>query len=194
MSVTVLNCFGDKLRALRGWFATTQPPSYGFAHGFVTADPMPEAEVRAVEEEFGVSLPPEYRAFLLRFGDGAVGPGWFKRVRDGLTSASGRPFPLVQPFLGCDSPAHHALPLAARDAEYRRLQVEWEVIPTDDGALLLTDYGCTIYGQLILNGPFVGKVWVLAGEAVYYGPFGGSEGHHDEDFAGLGGPTWSPRD
>jgi SMI1 / KNR4 family (SUKH-1) len=197
-SVNVLDQIGDKLRALREWFAATRPSpdgsGYGIAHGFVTADPMPEAEVRAVEVEFGVSLPPEYRAFLRRFGDGEVGPGWFHPVRLGLTAASRHPFPLAQPFLGCESPAYRALPTADEQGEYRRLQAEWESVPKDDGVLFICDYGCAMYGQLILNGPFGGQVWVLAGDAAYYGPFGGSEGHHDEDFAGQGGPTWSPRD
>jgi hypothetical protein len=194
MSDALLDRYGEKLRALREWFATTRPPSYGIAHGFVTAGPMPEAEVRAVESEAGVSLPPEYRAFLRRFGDGEVGPGWFKSVRAGLTPELCKPFPLDEPFLGCNSPAYTALSRADQQAEYQRLQPEFAAIPHDDGALLVTDYGCAIYGQLILNGPRRGNVWVLSGDAAYYGPFGGAELLHDEGFAGSEGPTWSPRD
>jgi hypothetical protein len=192
-SVNVLDRFDEKLRALREWFAAENPSSYGIAHGFVAADPMSEAEVRQVEAEFAVELPPEYRAFLLRFGDGEVGPGWFHRVGKGLTPASARPFPLSEPFLGCCSPAHGRLSEEAKGAEYHVLAPAWDAIPKGDGVLQITDYGCAIYGALVLNGRYRGKVWLLSGDAAYYGPFGGAESLHDQTDAG-GGPTWSPRD
>jgi SMI1 / KNR4 family (SUKH-1) len=179
--VTTLDRFNAKLRALR-------------SPGFATAEPMAESDVRRVEEEAGVSLPPEYREFLLRFGDGQVGPGHFRRLREGLTPGSRRPFPLASPFLACCSPAHQRLSEEAQWEEYRRLAREWEAIPKDDGALSICDYGCAIYGRLILNGPFRGKVWVLSGDAAYYGPFGGSEPLHDESALAEWEPTFSPRD
>jgi SMI1 / KNR4 family (SUKH-1) len=194
VSMSVLNRFDEKRRALRSWFIETTPRPYGIAHGFVAAEPMPDLEVRQVEAEAGVSLPPDYRAFLLRFGDGDVGPGWFRRVREGLTPESRRPFPLCNPFLGCCSPAHARLSEDAKRADYKGLLAAWEAIPKGDGILRICDYGCAIYGALVLNGPFAGKVWVLSGDAAYYGPFGGSEPLHDEYAPDEWEPTAAPRD
>jgi hypothetical protein len=192
--VTILDRFDAKLRALRSWFDETRPPSHGIAHGFATAEPMTEQAVRRIEEERGVSLPAEYRSFLLRFGDGQVGPGRFRRVREGLTPASKQPFPLSEPFLGCCSPAHQRLSKEAQWEEYKQLSEAWDRIPTDAGILSICDYGCAIYGALVLNGPFCGKVWVLSGDAAYYGPFGGSEVMHHEDAPTEWEPTDAPRD
>jgi hypothetical protein len=192
--MTVLDRFEAKLRALRSWFEETHPPSYGIAHGFATKGPMAELEVRRAEQEAGVSLPPEYRAFLLRFGDGQVGPGWFRRVREGLAPASIRPFPLVAPLLGICSPEHQRLSQEAQSREYGQLLKQWESIPKDDGVLSICHYGCAIYGHLILNGPFRGNVWILHGDTAYYGPFGGSEPLHDESASAEWQPTDTPRD
>src|SRR5664279_159586 len=98
--MTVLDRFEAKLVALREWFVDNDPPSYGIAHGFALAEPMEETEVQRIEEEAGVSLPVEYRSFLLRFGDGEVGPGWYHPLRKGMTQASKLSFPLTKQLLG----------------------------------------------------------------------------------------------
>lgn len=119
--------------------------------GFAPVHPTTESEVRRVEEDAGVALPQEYREFLLRFGDGQVGPGRFRRLREGLTPGSRRSFPLAAPFLGCCSPGHQRLPKDTQWEEYRRLLKDWEAIPKDDGVLSICEYGCAIYGRLILK-------------------------------------------
>lgn len=192
--MTVLDRFDRKLHALRSWFEKSRPPSYGIAHGFATAGPMAEFEVHRIEQEAGVSFPPQYRSFLLRFGDGLVGPGWFHCAREGLTQASSRPFPLSEPLLGTLSPAHQRLPKEAQWEDYKRLLEVWEQIPHHDGILLICNYGCAIYGALVLNGSFRDKVWILCGDNAYYGPFGGSEPLHDECAPTEWEPTDSPRD
>ena len=192
--MTVLDRFDAKLRALRSWFEESRPPSYGIAHGFATAEPMGESKLRQIEDQSGVSLPSDYRSFLMRFGDGQVGPGWFRQVRAGLTPTSHRPFPLAEPFLGCCSAAHQRLSQEAQWEDFGRLVKAWELIPKDDGVLSICDYGCSIYGALILNGPFRGRVWVLQGDTAYYGPFGGAEPLHDEYASAECAPTDSPRD
>jgi hypothetical protein len=192
--VTLLDRFDAKIAALREWFNDTDPPSYGIAHGFALANPMDEANLHRIEEEAGVALPAEYRSFLLRFGDGEVGPGWYHRLRKGLTPASNRPFPLTKPFLGCCSPAHQRLSKDAQWEDFRQLSSEWDRIPKHDGVLAICDYGCAMHGVLILNGPLCGRVWMLSGDAAYFGPFGGSEGLHDEYTPSEWEPTDTPKD
>lgn len=193
--MTVLDRFKTKLHALRSWFEENHPPSYGIEHGFILAEPLTEATIQQIEGQFGVTLPPDYRAFLKRFGVGRVGPGnYFYHVEEGLNAASFQPFPLARPYLGTCSPEHNQLTKDAQWEDYGRLLKEWEAIPKDRGVLQLSDYGCAIYGVLVLNGLFCGKVWILSGDAAYYGPFGGAEALHDECAPTEWEPTDAPKD
>lgn len=189
----VLDRFAAKLEALRQAYCRA-PEEFDEGEGFVTGPPLPEEQARRVEQEHQLVLPPEYRTFLRQFGDTATGPGKrFFRLAAGLTPDSGAPFPLAGPFLGCESPAHRRLPEAERWDDSRRLSREWEQIPLGHGVLKLSDYGCAISGVLVLSGPLCGRVWVVSGDAAYYGPFGGSEPLHDEE-AGGWEPTETPKE
>jgi hypothetical protein len=64
---------------------------------------------------------------------------------------------------------------------------QWEPIPKEDRVLAISDYGCAIYGVLILNGPYCGKVWIQRGDTASYGPFGGAESPHNESWP----PEWT---
>ncbi len=134
-----------------------------------------------------MALPGEYRAFLARFGDGDVGPCTFHRLRDAITEESGLPFPLSRPFLGMCAPE-------VKSEEFGGLVKQWDIISQQKGILWICDYGCAIYGGLVMNGPFREKIWTLTGDAAYYGPFGGSECLVSEFASDDWEPTESPRD
>jgi hypothetical protein len=52
-----------------------QAPSFGAdAHHFQMNPTMPEFEASAFEQERNVVLPPDYRQFLTRIGNGGAGP------------------------------------------------------------------------------------------------------------------------
>ncbi len=185
----VLDRFSTKLRALRRAHRCN-PEVFDEGNGFLTGPPLSEEHIRPVEREYRLILPPEYRAFLRRFGDTATGPGvTYFRLGEGLTPDSGEPFPLSRPFLGCESPDHQRLPGDEQWDDFLRLCREWEQIPRSHGILKLFDYGCAISGVLVLNGPFCGKVWVVSGDAAYYGPLGELGPLHDESAAG-----WEPNE
>lgn len=190
---TTLDRLATKLGRLRDAHERA-PKFFDVVGGFLTGPPMSEEQVGRIEGEYGLVLPREYRAFLLRFGDTGTGPGnAFSRLKEALTPTSREPFPLAIPFLGCESPRHQHLPQSERSEDYGRLLREWERIPLDHGVLKLSDYGCAIHGVLILNGTFRGKLWIFSGDAAYYGPFGGAEALHDEE-AGEWEPTEAPKD
>jgi hypothetical protein len=190
----ILDRLATKLSILREAYERN-PRFFDVVGGFITGLPLPEEQVQQVEREYRLVLPQEYRAFLLRFGDTGTGPGnAFFRLRERLTLDSGEPFPLARPCLGCESPAHQRLPKAQQGKDALRLSHEWDQIPLDHGVLKLCDYGCAMYGVLILNGPFCGRVWFISGDAAYYGPFGGAEALHDEGAGDCWQPTETPKD
>jgi hypothetical protein len=181
-----------KLAGLRLWVDENEPPRFMFeGHDFVVGPPMHESQLHAIELEYDVALPPEYRGFLSRFGDTSVGPGnQFRRAKEGLTARSKNRFPLTEALLGTTSVAHQDLSEELQREDFGRLLKQWESIPKEDGVLAISNYGCAIYGALVLNGPFCGRVWILHGDTAYYGPFGGSEPLHDESWP----PDWTPTD
>jgi hypothetical protein len=56
------------------------------AHHYLLNLPLPQSEVTAFEARYGLSLPGEYRSFLLEAGDGGAGPfyGIFRLDRSDL--------------------------------------------------------------------------------------------------------------
>ncbi|MFE5724383.1 SMI1/KNR4 family protein [Streptomyces erythrochromogenes] len=124
--------------------------------------PLPEAEVRAFEEEHGFRLPEEYRTFVTTVGDGPAGP------RHGL-------MPLITPRPEADDdwavddewrddrrPGRLAAPCPIRtprpyDENRRYDEAEGLTL----GTLMLAEEGCGIYLRLILGGPLAGQVWHL---------------------------------
>ena len=188
----VLDRFAVELRILRQ-ASRRGTEVFDERDGLVIGPPLSERQIRLVEREHRLVLPPEYRAFRLRFGDTTTGPRTFFRLEAGLTPDSGKCFPLDRPFLGCESPGHRRLVEGERREDFVRLSREWDLISLGHGVLNLCDYGCAMSGVLVLNGPFCGRVWFVSGDAAYYGPFGGCEPLHDE-WAGDPEPTEVPRD
>ena len=184
------------LAGLRIWAEEGKPlPFIDEGLDFVVGPPMEETELQEIERKYEVSLPPEYRSFLARFGDTSIGPGnLFRRVNDGLTASSKNRFPLTTPFLGTLTPAHQQPSNERQWEEYGELLKQWQPISKEDGVLAISDYGCAIYGVLILNGPYRGNVWIQQGDTAYYGPFGGFEPFHDESALDDWKPTEHPRD
>jgi hypothetical protein len=194
--MTALDRIAANLAGLQVWADEGRPlPFIDEGHDFVVGDPMDETELLAIEREYGVILPAEYRAFLARFGDTTIGPGEaFRKVRDGLTEGSKQPFSLAKPFLGIWSPAHHQLSNEQRWEAYQDLLQKWIRIPKDHGVLSISVYGCEEYGVLVLNGPYRGQIWIHIGGQAYYGPFGGWELLHDESALMDSKPADSPRE
>lgn len=134
--------------------------------------------VAAFEARHGVTLPMNYRSFLLQVGDGGAGPhyGLFPLNGDGMSDLERRerslpeylstPFPHTEewnpPYLvpGCSlaccatsSPApDHAGPGAMTEDEY--FDERWTC-----GSLVIGEFGCGAFHRLVITGPARGQVW-----------------------------------
>ncbi|MGI5379468.1 SMI1/KNR4 family protein [Streptomyces sp. CA-251387] len=126
-------------------------------HRYELTPALPEAEIRAFEEEHGIDLPEEYRSFVAKVSNGPAGPGYGlmplttprpeadgdwavdeEWAQDRLPGRLAAPFPLAEPLPGR---------IGAPSDE-----------PTQ-GTLVLADEGCGICLRLILTGPRAGEVW-----------------------------------
>ncbi|MFM9370599.1 SMI1/KNR4 family protein [Streptomyces sp. Da 82-17] len=132
-------------------------------HRYALSPAPAEADIGAFEARLGVQLPPEYREFVARVGDGPAGPGhgllplavprpeateedgWAvddEWATDRLPGRAAARFPLDAPLPG-PQPGRRG---AAAD----------ELTP---GTLVLADQGCGIYDRLVLTGRYAGEVW-----------------------------------
>ncbi|MEU6801399.1 SMI1/KNR4 family protein [Streptomyces neyagawaensis] len=154
----------------------------GRGHHFRFADPLSEAEVAEAEGQWGVSLPAEYRSFLLEVGAGGAGPGYGLSVLRRTTAGwrwSAVDLPLRHDYLG--------LPFLTGDERWNMLaehdggQPQQSGFDDDDtyfaaysawmtagdelaervtrGALNLSHEGCGSCHWLVLNGPERGALW-----------------------------------
>ncbi len=124
-------------------------------HRYRLAAPLAEAELLKLERRLGFLLPSEYRAFVLRVGNGPMGPGY------GL-----------EPLEPASAPATLAelCPLTDADAEavlkqMRSDEPHWPDLPEwAPGALYLANGGGGGSSFLVLTGQQRGKVWASGDE------------------------------
>lgn len=142
-------------------------------HKYQLSPPLSEEVIANWEARAQVKLPEEYRLFIGELGEGPAGPGlgMQKLTEMNLTPDLKEPFPLVEPFLGVGWIDTSKLDSEQEWEAYKKFLAEWEKIP-DGGSLLLTHYGCDIYGGLVLNGKYCGEIWIWESNSPSYCPFG----------------------
>ncbi|MDX2558562.1 SMI1/KNR4 family protein [Streptomyces sp. TX20-6-3] len=154
---------GTEVRARIREMAARDPERARFGsdtHRYELRPALPGAEIGAFEEEHGIRLPPDYRAFVAEVGDGPAGPAhgllplatprpeaaddwavdgeWEEDRRPGRLATR---FPLTGPRPG-------AIGVLAAE----------ELTP---GTLTLAEEGCGVYVRLVVTGPRAGEVWWL---------------------------------
>ena len=158
----LLVVFEDRIRAIVDRVeAQRQRPGtadwFGvYKHQFRLNPPLPQAEVAAFESLHSISLPEDYRQFLLLAGNGGAGPYygvaplsewdyWFEMV-DGCTDLLASPCPFV---------------------DEQTIGPEWsEQLPRERedwyrGSMHICDQGCTYVARLVVTGPSRGRVFNL---------------------------------
>ncbi|MDC0672292.1 tetratricopeptide repeat protein [Nannocystis radixulma] len=141
--------------------------------GHETRPPLAPATVAAFEREYGVTLPSDYVQFLVRIGDGGVGPISYPLHRLSLALREGRP---ARPFLPTGPAAHASAD--SSDIEWLLRQADDEAsrevahrieddFPADwserDGCVMLGTDGCGVDSLLVVASERRGEVW-LAGD------------------------------
>ena len=141
---------------------------------------LSESELTAFERDFRVTLPDEYRAFLLRVGDGGPGPGdglgtLAQSARQSPTADLDRPFPFSSRAYAEGSAQFRGdlKTLSAAEAGARELErhggVPWRERPdrkyAQPGVLFLaTPDSPWADAYLVVTGEDRGKVWMYGFE------------------------------
>jgi hypothetical protein len=155
---------------------------------------MTERQVARLGFAYGCALPADYRAFLLKVGNGGAGPGsGLQRFGAPELAAEGdahgraceemaadperlaRPFPLGRSV-------QFDFPDGEFDEGYDKAYEVWAARyfrpAVASGSLLLADYG-GVTARLIVTGPGAGTVWAFdEGDGEWAAPFGESDVEH----------------
>jgi hypothetical protein len=116
--------------------------------------PLSEGDVHGFEQATGITLPDDYRTFLLRVGNGGTGFPEYGLCRLGELPSDynyggpnySKPFPFTAPWIWEDGESSH----------------EGTQEDVTSGVLILGTEGCGLYFCLVVNGPEYGKVWTLS--------------------------------
>lgn len=140
------------------------------------SDPLDPAFVEEFERFHQITLPQEYRSFLLQVGDGGDGPGLAMRPL-GAPFDDSLPWQEGEIASGPDEPNRL---LAEPFAHVEAVELEpAEATPeTTAGGLYLFDHGCALWDLLIVTGGAAGQIWcdrVADGDGL--GPATAEDGH-----------------
>lgn len=143
------------------------------SHRYALGEPIDESCLQAFEQKYQISLPDDYRAFLLQIANGG---------KDGKHNQHA-----AGPYYGIlsleNSENYHFSQVYDRPCLLtpRLTTTQWEALledksisdsDIDGGILIIVDQGCTYYNGLVLNGKYKGRVVYLNVEnAVECPPF-----------------------
>jgi SMI1 / KNR4 family (SUKH-1) len=142
-------------------------------HKFQLNEPVAEHKVTNFERDLSIHLPPDYRDFLIRMGNGGAGPfyGVFPlgtvdenfglrqwHVNDGLVGDPSRPFDLSHEWNDTS-----LLPSDENQAEYDRQMDDFEKVyfrpDLLNGAIPICHQGCALRIWLVVTGETTGHLW-----------------------------------
>lgn len=124
-------------------------------------------DIQVFESRYNIELPSEYKNFLLEIGNGGAGPGYGLSGLSGIESEDvipekvyrenyeilSKPFPLTEAWNDLDLIVKDNTDFVTNNDAY-----------FDDkfihGTLTITNYGCGIYGMLVITGEQPGKIWI----------------------------------
>lgn len=135
-----------------------------FKHTYRLNQTATAAEISRFEQEYGIVLPEGYRSFLQIMGNGGAGPYYgLESLEDSLYDDldyktnridPSKPFPLTEPWnMDLGDPEEDEAVYSNKEKEY--FDPQWT-----NGLLRLSNFGCGVSINLVVNGAEYGKVWV----------------------------------
>jgi len=155
-----------------------------FVHRYRKRTPLSEHEVKSFEKKYSIQLPPDYREFLLQVSNGGAGPyygleplenGLYQDLDNKDSSNLTNPaleFPLTEAwnleFMDIQEEAYDQ----TREIEY--FDNKWT-----NGLLRISNFGCGVSMNLVVNGKEYGNIWVddrCNDGGIFPDPYFGNEG------------------
>ena len=126
-----------------------------YGHEYRERPVLDDAGLARLEQECGVRLPDELRAFLQTVHGGGAGPGYGFHVR-GEPAKAARPFPYARGDF-------EALISRRREDRYASLSMtgeddddDW---PPGPGFVSISEHGCGVTDVIVVTGEFAGSIW-----------------------------------
>ncbi|MEH2056089.1 MAG: SMI1/KNR4 family protein [Nostoc sp.] len=124
-------------------------------------------DIQVFESRYNITLPSEYRNFLLEVGNGGAGPGY------GLSGLWGIEYEDVIP----EKLYHENYEILSKAFPWKKAWNDLDLIVDNNtnsvvksdayfddkfiqGTLTITNYGCGIYAMLVITGEQSGKIWI----------------------------------
>ncbi|MFB2971709.1 SMI1/KNR4 family protein [Aerosakkonema sp. BLCC-F183] len=117
---------------------------------------LSEAEIQAFEAKNRITLPDDYRNFLLEVGNGGAGPGdgLRKLEVDKEMSTAENDYYLSQPFLLMKAWNYPGL----LNPGYEFVDINEDKLT--QGTMYVANYGCDIHSRLVITGDQRGTIWI----------------------------------
>ncbi|MBK7074896.1 MAG: SMI1/KNR4 family protein [Myxococcales bacterium] len=131
-------------------------------HRYERHAPLEAAALERWEARQGVTLPEEYRCFVLQLCNGGPGPGYGLQPLDLDEDLE----TVARSFPWDDHAAAEALRRRRTElAEQSVALFGYDFDDYPDGCLTLCDYGCAWQGELVITGEQRGRVWYIGDSA-----------------------------
>lgn len=172
MSATIQTIYTDLQRCRSG---NPQPKIFGSdSHGFLLNTSVKRSVITKIESRYKISLPDDYREFLIQIGNGGAGPyyGVFKlgemddsfddrpwKENDGFIGVLSEPFPHTKAWNDLPPYPEEQDDEDAYEAELEAFdEIYWNSKQVN-GAIPICHQGCAYRNWLVVTGVEAGNVW-----------------------------------
>ncbi|MDZ8225513.1 SMI1/KNR4 family protein [Nostoc sp. ChiVER01] len=128
---------------------------------------LSDKNIQVFESKYNITLPSEYRNFLLEIGNGGAGPGYGLSGLSAIESKDviseklypenyeilSKSFPFTKAWNDLDLIVKNNTDFVTNNDDY----FDKKFI---QGTLTITNYGCGIYAVLVVTGEQSGKIWI----------------------------------
>lgn len=121
--------------------------------------PLPETEVEKFEKQHSISLPEDYRDFIINVGNGGDGPAEYGLLKLGEFKSNDVPNYLNNGYKDKLKKEFPFKDFWLWDGKEKECDFKEKLESTEHGCLVLGNDGCGMYWLLIVNGDSKGQIW-----------------------------------